>query len=222
MSKVLNWFVKITGFPPEFFFYHKKIYYEDKKNTNRNIKGAAMIVSNHTDIYDYPLMMYTFLKRNLHVLVAEVTYDKNPFLRWLLKGLGAIKVDRHNHDFAFMSDVLKLLNNKKVVLVYPESRLPKEEERGHLIDFKPAYLYPALASGAPIIPIYTNGMYGRKRRKHKERARVIIGKKIYINDLYDASKSEKENIEFINEYIKNKIDDLKNQLEKQVYGKEKA
>ena len=222
MSRVLNWFVKITGFPLEFFFYRKKIYYEDKGHTNRIIKGAAIVISNHTDIYDYPLMMYTFLSRNIHVLVAEVTYDKNAFMKWFLKGLGAIRVDRNNHDFAFMSEVNDLLHKNKVVLIYPESRLPLEEERGTLLEFKPSYIYSALESGAPIIPVYTTGVYGKEKRKKKDRARLIIGKKIFVNDLYDSNKSEKENIEFINDYIKNKIISLKNLLEEKVHGKEKS
>ena len=222
MSKVLNWFVKITGFPLEFFFYRKKIYYEDKKHTNRKIKGAAIVISNHTDIYDYPLMMYTFLSRNLHVLVAEITYDKNAFMKWFLKGLGAIRVDRNNHDFAFMSEVSNLLNKKKVVLIYPESRLPLEEERGTLLDFKPSYIYSALETGAPIIPVYTTGVYGKERRKKKERARLIIGKKIFVNDLYDSNKSEKDNIEYINKYIKDKVSDLGKLLEEKKNEKQRA
>ena len=222
MSKVLNWFVKITGFPLEFFFYRKKIYYEDKKHTNRKIKGAAIVISNHTDIYDYPLMMYTFLSRNLHVLVAEITYDKNIFMKWFLKGLGAIRVDRNNHDFAFMSEVSNLLNKKKVVLIYPESRLPLEEERGTLLDFKPSYIYSALETGAPIIPVYTTGVYGKAKRKKKDRARLIIGKKIFVNDLYDSNKSEKDNIEYINKYIKDKVADLGKLLEEKKNEKQRA
>ena len=222
MSSVLNWFVKITGFPGEIVFYRKKIYYEDKKASNRKIKGSALIVSNHTDIYDYPLMMYTFLGRNLHVLVAEITYDMNGFMKWLLKGLGAIRVDRNNHDFAFMSQINDLLKKNKVCLIYPESRLPTEEEKGALLDFKPSYIYSALESGAPIIPVYTNGIYGKQKRIQKDRARVIIGKKIYVRDLYDSNKSEKENIEYINDYVKNKIISLKELLEKKVNEKAKA
>ena len=222
MSKVLNWFVKITGFPLEFFFYRKKIYYEDKKHTNRKIKGAAIVISNHTDIYDYPLMMYTFLSRNLHVLVAEITYDKNIFMKWFLKGLGAIRVDRNNHDFAFMSEVSNLLNKKKAVLIYPESRLPLEEERGTLLDFKPSYIYSALETGAPIIPVYTTGIYGRAKRKKKDRARLIIGKKIFVNDLYDSNKSEKDNIEYINKYIKDKVIYLGKLLEEKKNEKQRA
>ena len=121
-----------------------------------------------------------------------------------------------------MSEVSELLNKKKVVLIYPESRLPLEEERGTLLEFKPSYIYSALETGAPIIPVYTNGIYGKEKGKKKNRARLIIGKKIFVHDLYDQSKSEKENIEFINDYIKNKIISLKNLLEEKIHEKQKA
>ena len=218
MGKVLEWFTKVTGYPVQYFYFHKKIYYEDKESSNRKIKGGALIISNHTSIYDYPLMMYVFPKRTMHVLVAEVTYEKNKPLRSLLKGLGAIKVDRTSHDFSFMSKVTDLLNKKKVVLIYPESRLPNEDERD-LLEFKPSYILPALETGVPIIPIYTNGTYGKLKKQRKDRTRVMIGKKIFVNDLYDQSKSEKENIEYINSYIKKRIVELKELLENRVHEK---
>ena len=215
MNKVLTWFVKLTGLPVQYFYFHKKIYYEDKKHTSRKIKGGALIVSNHTSVYDYPLVMYTFLKRTIHTLVAEVIYEKSSFMSHLMTGLGAIRVDRKSYDFRFMQEMIDVLNNNKVGLVYPESRLPTEnDEPGQLLDFKPSYVYLALQTGAPIIPVYTNGVYGKLKKQKKDRARIIIGKKFYINDLYDSNKSEKENIEFINDYVKNKIKSLGEQLER--------
>ena len=213
MNKVLTWFVKLTGLPVQYFYFHKKIYYEDKKHTSRKIKGGALIVSNHTSVYDYPLVMYTFFKRTIHTLVAEVIYEKGSFMTHLMNGLGAIRVDRNSYDFRFMQEMIDVLNNNKVGLVYPESRIPKEDEIGTLLDFKPSYVYLALQTGAPIIPVYTNGVYGKLKKQKKDRARIIIGKKFYINDLYDSNKSEKENIEFINDYVKNKIKSLGEQLE---------
>ena len=213
MNKALTWFVKLTGLPVQYFYFHKKIYYEDKKHTSRKIKSGALIVSNHTSVYDYPLVMYTFLKRTIHTLVAEVIYEKGSFMTHLMNGLGAIRVDRNSYDFRFMQEMIDVLNNNKVGLVYPESRIPQEDEIGTLLDFKPSYVYLALQTGAPIIPVYTNGVYGKLKKQKKDRARIIIGKKFYINDLYDSNKSEKENIEFINDYVKNKIKSLGEQLE---------
>ena len=215
MNKILTWFVKLTGLPVQYFYFHKKIYYEDKKHTSRKIKGGALIVSNHTSVYDYPLVMYTFFKRTIHTLVAEVIYEKGSFMTKLMNGLGAIRVDRNSYDFRFMQEMIDVLNNNKVGLVFPESRLPTEnDEEGKLLDFKPSYVYLALQTGAPIIPVYTNGVYGKLKKQKKDRARIIIGKKFYINDLYDSNKSEKENIEFINDHIKGIIKGLGEQLER--------
>ena len=214
MNKFVTGFVKITGLPVQYFYFHKKIYYEDKKHTSRKIKGGALIVSNHTSVYDYPLVMYTFFSRVIHTLVAEVIYQKSSFMSKLMEDLGAIRVDRDSYNFNFMYKMIEVLNDNKVGLVFPESRLPTEkDEPGQLLEFKPSYIYTALQCGVPIIPVYTNGVYGKLKKEKKDRARIIIGKKIYINDLYDSQKNEKENIEFINDYIKNKIIDLGKQLE---------
>ena len=93
--------------------------------------------------------------------------------------------------------------------IYPESRLPlKDEERP--LEFKPSYVYLALESGAPIIPVYNNA-----KPFSKERERVMIGKPIYVEELYDSALSEKENINSINSYVRSKIIELGKELEGQ-------
>ena len=214
MNRFVIGFVKITGLPAQYFYFRKKIYFEDKKDTSRKIKGGALIVSNHTSVYDYPLIMYTFFSRIIHTLVAEVIYKQSAFMNRFMNDLGAIRVDRDSYNFNFISKMIDVLNDGKVGLVFPESRLPTEkDEPGKLLEFKPSYVYTALQSSVPIIPVYTNGVYGKLKKEKKNRAKIIIGKKIYINDLYNVDKSEKENIDFINDYIKNKIADLGKRLE---------
>ena len=41
-------------------------------------------------------------------------------------------------------------------------------------------------------------------------------KKIYVRDLYDSNKSEKENIAYINDYVKNRIIELKALLDERL------
>ena len=91
--------------------------------------------------------------------------------------------------------------------IFPEARIPKPHEKRPL-EFKPSAAYIALLSGAPIIPVFTNGSYYKKKR-----ARVLIGDKIDVKTLIDNTKSEKENIETINTYLRNKIMELGNDLE---------
>ncbi|MCH5151856.1 MAG: 1-acyl-sn-glycerol-3-phosphate acyltransferase [Clostridiales bacterium] len=208
MNRFFLWFVKLTGLPLQYFYFRKKIYYEDKSIQRRKIKGGALVVSNHYSVYDYPLIMYTFFGRSLRTLVAEVIYQKGKFMSWFMKRLGAIRVDRDSYDFSFMSAMVKCLKDRQVGLVFPESRIGEENEKlDGMLEFKPSFVYMALEAGVPIIPVYVNGVYGKDKRKKHDRARIIIGKPINLQEMYDENKSEKDNINdlcnYVREYIKN-------------------
>lgn len=205
MNHFVAWFVKITGFIPQLFYFRKKIYYENKKKQGRKIKGGAIVVSNHQSLWDFPLLMFVFVRNNMYTLVGEVMFNKTPILTWLLKRIGCIKVERYKHDMSYMEKAQEVLNKGKVLEIYPEGRLPLKHEKD-LLAFKPGAIHLALTTKKPIIPVYHSGEYG------KERIKVIIGEPINIVDKYDNSKSEKENIELLTEMIKNKIIDLREQL----------
>lgn len=215
MNRLFLWFVKVTGYLIAVFYYRKKIYYVNKKESNKKIKGKAIIVSNHTSVWDYPLYMFTFFARTLRVLTAELMFAKSRWMGWFLKKLGCIKVDRDSQDFSFMNESIDALNKGQVVLVFPEARVPRPHEND-LLEFKPSFVYIALETGAPIIPVYTNGSYLKK-----ERARVVIGEKIYLQDLYDDARTEKENIAQLCEYVKNSIRVLRDKLNEEEQKKEK-
>lgn len=206
MSKIFIWFVKITGFIPNLFYLRRKTYYVNKKSQSRKIKGPAVIISNHTSLMDFALYMFTFLGKTIRPLVAEITYNKNKIMRLFLKLLGGIEVNRDSYDFTFMGKCIDSLEKKDSILIFPEGRLPKKDE-SELLDFKPSFIYIALESNAPIIPIYTNGKYGIKGK-----TRVIIGEKIYVNELMDDSKTIEENIDYICKYMRNYIINLRDEL----------
>ena len=67
-------------------------------------------------------------------------------------------------------------------------------------EFKPSFVYVALESQAPILPVYTNGKYGKKGG-----ARVLIGEPIYLHELYDENKDEKDNLTYLTEYVRSYI-----------------
>ena len=205
-----NWSVKITGFLPQLLVFRTKVHYEDRKVQDRRIRGKAIVVSNHNDLMDFAVLMFVFWRRTLRCAAAELLYRKNLLMTFVLHFVGCVKVDRDNHDFTFLSKLKKILDRGGVVEIYPESRLPDREGDVKPLPFKPSYVYLALESGAPIIPVYNNGkMFAR------ERERVIIGKPIYVEELYDSTLSEKENIDRINQYVREKIIELGKELEKQ-------
>ena len=166
--RFVNIFTKITGWPLQLVLFRTKIHYEDKSLQGRKIKGPAIIVSNHTSIFDYAVYMFVFIGRTLRCLMAEVLFEK-PFLRGLLRSLGGIRVDRNAMDMGFLADAEDILSTGGIVEIFPEGRLPLPGEERPL-EFRSSAAYLALATGAKIIPVYTDGSYFAKKRAH-----VIIG-----------------------------------------------
>ena len=101
MSRIFQSFVRVTGWVPELCAFRTKIHYEDKNIQKRRIKGPAIIISNHTSVYDYAVMLYVFNTRYLRYLMAELLFNKKP-LGAFLKAMGGIKVDRDNYNFSFI------------------------------------------------------------------------------------------------------------------------
>lgn len=213
MCRLLVWFVKLTGYPVHLFYYRKKVYCENGNAKLKKIKGAALIISNHNTVLDYPLIMYTFFWRTIRPLVAEIIFEMSHFMGHFMKAMGGIIVDRHNFDFTFMQKAIEVLKKNQICLIFPESKVPDDRDSGEFMEFKPSYVYIALESGAPIVPVYVNGSYGKLRKIRHENAEIMIGEKIYPRTLLDASKTDKENIEFINDYVKNYILSLRAKLQ---------
>lgn len=213
MAFLFNWFVKITGWLPQLLIFKIKVHYEDKAVQDRRIKGKAIVICNHNYLLDFGVMLYVFWRRTLRCAVAEIMYNKNFVMTALLKLLGCVRVERYTHDFSFMGKLKKILDKGGVVEMYPESRLPDADDERPL-EFKPSYVYLALESDAPIIPVYSNAELFSKKR-----TRVIIGKPVNVRELYDDSISEKDNIAKINTYIRSKVIELKQQLEEQEKAK---
>ena len=202
MVHLFNWFVKLTGWPAQLLCFRTKVCYEDKSVQSRRIKGPAIIVSNHTSVYDYAVMLFVFFTRTLRYQMAELLFDKR-FLGTFLRMLGGIYIDRNSSNMGFMNESAAVLQKGGVVGVFPEGRLPREGETPPLA-FRPGAAYLSSATGVKVIPVYTNGSYFNKKR-----ARVVIGKPMYPADHHSADRTEKENLEAFACEMRNKILELR-------------
>lgn len=214
MIKFFNWFTKITAWFLQKICFRTKVYYENKDEQGRRIRGSAIIMSNHTSIYDYAVFLFVFFTRTLRYQMAEVLFKK-PLLRNFLKLMGGIFVDRDSRDFSFMDKSQKILEKGGVVGIFPEGKIPEGDEEKPA-EFKPGVTQLALSSGVPIIPVYTNGSYFKK-----ERARVIIGKPIYAVELYDEKEDYKTNLDRITKELRSRIIRLGNSLEEKIENERK-
>lgn len=206
MALLFNYIIKATGWLPWVLVARPVFHFEDRAVQGRTVRGAAIIASNHTDVWDYAAMMFLFPFRILRCVVAELMYKKNAFMTFLLNALGTVRVDRNSHDFSFLGKCNTILEKGGIVEFYPEARLPLPEETG-LLPFKPSVTRLALESGAPVIPVYTDGRYFCKGRNH-----IVIGKPLFLQQFYDESRSEKENLAAITEILRGKIYELRLQI----------
>ena len=212
MNKFFTAFTKITAYPMQFFCFRTKVYYEDRKVQGRRIKGPAIIISNHTAVYDYAVFLFVFFGRTLRYQMAEVLFEKK-FLGPFLKAMGGIRVDRNTYNFSFIEKSEEILREGGVVGIFPESRLPRKDEERPL-PFKPSAAFIAINCGVPVIPVYTNGSYFNSKR-----ARVIIGKPINPSSYVDSSLSERENINKFTDVLRDKILELRDELTRQTQEK---
>lgn len=205
MIRLVNAFVKITGWPAQFIVFRTKVSYQDKLKQSRRIKGAAIIVSNHTSVFDYACMLFVFFSRTLRYQMAELLFDKKP-LGSFLKLMGGIYIDRNGSDLGFMNESARILKKGGVVGVFPEGRLPLKTETPP-IAFRPGAAYLALSTGVKIIPVYTNGAYFTLKR-----ARVVIGEPIDPAEFDDRTRSDRENIERLTDALRTRIIELRDML----------
>ncbi len=216
LISLFHWIVKITGYIPQKLVFRTKVYYEDGAVQSRRIKGKAILVSNHTSVFDYATLMFLFPTRTLRALAAEVLYERRPFMRIWLTCFGMIRVDRNERDFSFLGKAARILEKGGVLEIYPESRLPKEGEERPL-PFKPSAAYLALETDTPIIPIYTTG-----KLFCKERNRVMIGKPLHLRELADETQSVTENIDLLTQAMRGKVIELQEQLQALVAEEKKS
>lgn len=201
-------FTKLTGWPVQFFCFRTKLYYEDRSVQGRHIRGPAILISNHTAVYDFAVYMFVFWTRTLRCQMAELLFDK-PMLGRLLRHLGGIRVDRTGYDFGFLNQSREILEQGGVVEIFPESRIPRPDEPRPL-EFKVSAAWLALATGVPVIPVVTNGSYF-----NRQRARVLIGKPLLASDLTEEGLDEKENLRLVSERFRERIMELEKLLNEQ-------
>lgn len=204
MYEFFRWFAIVTGWPFQALFFKRKTYYEDRKLQGIRVKGSALVVTNHYNILDYIMNVFLFFPRKLWVVLSEWIFQQSDFFYWGMKFFGGICADRETKSMSFVDKSAEVLEKGGLVQIFPEAYNTPD---GEMHPFKPSYVLIALRSGAPIIPVITDGNYGIFRRAH-----VIVGKKIYLRDYCSSVNPSREEIERLNSLIFDKCTELRTQL----------
>lgn len=200
-------FVKLTGIIPALLFFKPRVHYMNP-SVSKKLAKPCIIMSNHMSLMDFPLYLVTFPFRTLRFLISEALYTKNAVFSWFLDSIGGIRVYRDTYDFSFVGESLQILDNGGTVGIFPEGRLPV---KGEYHPFRPSIVYIALRTDAPIIPVYTNGVYSIAKR-----TQVMIGEPIYLRNLCDTTEPDSTEIERLTKYLEEETLRLKTELESRI------
>lgn len=160
----------------------KRLTPEGKKFTG-HIRGGAILAANHTSFADPFLMGVAVWYRRMYFLAAEAVM-KGKLRTWLLKGVGAIKIDRSATDIDAIRRSVEVLKKGHVLAVFPQGGISHDTE---IKTMKAGAVLIALQAGVPIVP-----MHICPKKHWYSRRTVIIGNPIdpkkYIKNKFPSTK----------------------------------
>lgn len=156
-------------------------------------RGPLLLVSNHVSAYD-PIVFGATVARPITFLAKSYVF-RTRFTHWFFHDLfGQIKVDRqaHGNEAAIIS-ALRALKNGQAVCVYPEGARTRT---GHLCRARSGAARIALATGEPVWPVVTRGMYemaprGTSVAKFWRGVDVIVGPPLSFSHLAGKENDKK-------------------------------
>ena len=135
---------------PLLLWYRMKRLTPDEKKHTHHIQGGAVLAVNHTSFSDPFLTGVAVWYRRLFFLAAEVVMQ-GKLRTWLLKGVGAIKIDRNCADIEAIRSSVNVLKQGHLLAIFPQGGI-SEDDRVKTI--KSGAVLIALQAGVPIIPMH--------------------------------------------------------------------
>ncbi len=162
-------------------------------------EGGFLIASNHKSNFDPPFLA-GFLPARL-TFMSKAELFKVPILGSLVKALGAFPVKRGMGDIGAIRTALKILSEKKNILIFPEGTRSKEKDK--ILDGKPGAALLAYKSKSLIVPVGISGNY-----RFRSRITIKIGIPIKSEEYFEGKASSEDLKRFTDEKIMKSIVDL--------------
>lgn len=143
-------------------------------------QGPLILVANHVNFLDVPLIYTHLLPRPITGLAKTETWD-NPYLRPLFNMWGAIPLQRGEADINAMRLGLEALQANKILAIAPEGT---RSQTGCLQQGKPGMVMLALKSGAPLLPVvfYGGETFSQNMMKfQRTNFKIVVGYPFHIN-----------------------------------------
>ncbi len=178
-----------------------------KKNLPKGKR--AIIAGNHQSNWD-PVLVDAYMWHRPYVL-AKHTLFENKLLGAVLRSYGAIPVNRQEVGISTIKEVMKLLNDDKWLLIFPQGTRVDKMEDGDAI--KNGVALFALKTNSPIVPIW----FVKKPRIFRYN-KILVGEPFYLDE-FAGQKPTKEVLSQASDVIIKKMLQLRDDYEAQRIAK---
>ena len=117
-------------------------------------KGKIILAGNHTNNLDC-ILLISSTKRTIHFLAKEELM-KGP-KKIIFKNMGIIPVNRKIHDKNALNNAIEILNEDKVIGIFPEGTFNRTKET--ILPFKIGAVKMASTTSSKIVPFIITGKY---------------------------------------------------------------
>lgn len=168
-------------------FYRLKIY-----GAERLPSGSAIIISNHTSLYDPPVLSVS-CPEEVHFL-AKKSLFKIPIFGSLIRMLNSHPVTKKASDLQMFKTILGFLSEGKKILLFPEGKRSKD---GNLLPFERGFAFLVQKAHCKIIPAYIAGAFevwpiSRRFPKMFGKIQCVFGSPIHWDEFAHMEKKEAE------------------------------
>ncbi len=147
-------------------------------------EGRIVLAGNHTSIFDC-ILLISCTKRTVHFLAKEEL--SHGLKKIIFKNMGIIFVNRKIHDKNALKNAIDVLNNDKVIGIFPEGTVSKKE----MLPFKIGAVKMASSTDSFIVPFSISGKY--KFRSKDLRIKFVEPIKIFnVEDLSEQNEKLRE------------------------------
>ncbi|MGG0936042.1 lysophospholipid acyltransferase family protein [Brevibacillus centrosporus] len=163
-------------------------------------EGPVILCCNHISLWDPPLLG-SGIERMVNFMAKEELF-RVPVIGFLIAKFGAFPVKRGAGDRSAIRTTLKLLEDGKILGIFPEGTRSKTGELGEAM---PGSAMFALKSQAQVIPVAIIGPYRMFRP-----IKIVYGEPIDLTTLREA-KSSADTLKETSELIMTHIQKLRDQ-----------
>ncbi|NLM19061.1 MAG: 1-acyl-sn-glycerol-3-phosphate acyltransferase [Clostridiaceae bacterium] len=173
LTKIVCFLAKIIYRP----VYHNLYYIPQQE--------SYLLFSNHHSLLD-PILIHIGMPEYIYWVAKEELFS-NPILKYILKKIGAISLNRNEVDLSAMRQIISHLKAGNIVGLFPQGKRVDKDEYEAII---PQAGVASICThfDATILPCYSSGPYKAFRRNH-----FYFGAPFCLNPKSDSLKKSEKN-----------------------------